>query len=46
MDDHPEIIIYYDENITSEKFASAKWAGQVDQIIESIPDCVFIKIEI
>lgn len=46
MDSHPKIKTFYDAFMARERFEGATWARQVDQIIESLPDNVYITLDI
>ena len=46
MDNHPKITTFYDAILARERFEGATWASQVDRIITSLPEEIYITLDI
>ncbi|MCK5469010.1 MAG: agmatinase family protein [Cyclobacteriaceae bacterium] len=46
MEKDQRIITYYDESLARDRFEGVSWANQVKQIIESLPDVLYISLDI
>ena len=46
MTSDPRIITFYDASIARERFEGVLWSSQVERIIESLPDAIYITLDI
>ncbi len=46
MESDPRIVTYYDETLAKERFEGATWSAQVAQIIQSLPQDIYISLDI
>ncbi len=46
MESDPRIVTYYDEDLAQERFEGTTWSTQVAQIIQSLPQNVYISLDI
>lgn len=46
MENNPKIVTFYDASMARERFEGVSWKSQVTQMVESLPDTIYISLDI